>query len=101
MSVTVYADIRVEVQLDGYEGPWTDITNDVELDGGLSFKRGVTGNGPMDVIAGAGSLAFTLDNSERNNAGGLGAYSPNHANKLAGWGFDVPVRVSFVYGGGA
>lgn len=79
-------------------GTWTDITDDLELDGGLHFSRGIHGNGPTDCVAGGGTLSFTLDNSVRNGGETAGWYSPNHADCRDGWTFDIPVRLSFIYG---
>lgn len=81
------------------ETVWADITDDLELrPSGLQFRRGVDGNGPQDVVAGGGSLRFSMDNSERNQGGLQGWYSPNHDNCRAGWGFDIPIRLTFLYG---
>lgn len=79
-------------------GVWTDITGDVELDGGLHINRGIQGNGPTDCVADGGRLSFTLDNSSYNDGETAGWYSPNHENCRPGWAFDIPVRVSFIYG---
>lgn len=90
---TAMPDFTVEVNFSPGASPevWTDITADVLSD--LSFRYGIPGSGPLDRVASSGDLTFTLDNSAGNSGGTLGYYSPEHASKRSGWGFDLPVRV--------
>ena len=88
-------DLRLEVLLDDV---WTDISDDLEVAGGLRFRRGVSGNGPMDVVADGGELSFTLDNSILNEGRTQGWYSPNHPDCRSGWTYDIGVRLTFTFG---
>lgn len=79
-------------------GVWTDLGNDPIAAGvGLNLEYGIDGNGPQDLVAGSGVLEFLLANDAQNSLGLQGAYSPLHANKRAGWGFGIPVKVVFTY----
>lgn len=88
-------DMTLEVELNDV---WTDITDDVELAGGLQFRRGISGNGPTDLVADGGQLSWTLDNSSRNEGGIQGWYSPNHTDCRSGWGYDIGARLTFTFG---
>lgn len=70
---------------------WVDLSSDVLGRGGLSADWGIDGNGPMDFIAGVGSLKLTLWNY-------TGQYYPDGSSPLSGWTFGVPIRVVIVYG---
>lgn len=92
----VSATMRVEAYL---AGAWVDLGDDPDAAAGaLRLKYGIDGNGPADLVAGSGELHFDLKNHARNSAGLQGYYSPLHANKRAGWGYGVPIRVVFTYG---
>ena len=71
--------------IDAYLGDaWVDISAD--LLGEMSFSAGLGGGGPMDRVAGSGSLRFTLDARD-------GRYNPRRSNVLAGWAWGTRVRV--------
>jgi hypothetical protein len=72
-------------------GAWVSLTSDVISAVPLSIRMGITGYGAKDLMAGSGTLTFSLNNSANNSAGLLGYYSPDHANALSG--FDIGTRV--------
>lgn len=75
---------------------WTDISADVLTSERFRAERGIRNSRPQDVLATSGVYLFALDNDPQSNASGLlGRYSPNHANVLPGWTYDIPVRVVF------
>ncbi|MDP3717087.1 MAG: hypothetical protein Q8T13_04875 [Acidobacteriota bacterium] len=79
-------------------GVWTDFSDDLDAAGSaLNLEYGIDGNGPEDLVAGSGVLAYLLKNHARNSLGLQGAYSPLHANKRAGWGFGDQVKAIFNY----
>jgi hypothetical protein len=88
---------RIEVQLS--PGVWTDITQDLVPDDGLSAGRGIRGNRPTDCVASSGELSFTLDNTAQNSGGAPGFYSVGHPDVRAGWTFGIPVRLVFELAG--
>jgi hypothetical protein len=59
-------------------------------DAGLSLSYGITGNKPNDVVAGTGTLTFTLDGGVGANTG---MFAPNHVSRRPGWGFGTPIRL--------
>ena len=87
------AAIEIEAELNGVGGGWTTLT-DAQRTPAISFDYGM-GAGPLDLVAGTGTMSFALDNGPSNSAHLLGLYSPDHANCLAGWGLGI--RVRFVY----
>src|SRR3990170_5259035 len=88
--------IRIDVELS--PGVWTNLIADVVMDDSITSALGITGFGPTDLVGGAGTLVFTLDNSAL--AGLLGRYSPGHANLLAGWAVQDRVRFVLSYSTG-
>lgn len=63
---------------------WTDLTPDVMASEGLRVEYGISGDKPMDTVAGTGVCAFTL----------LGLkYSFHHADALSGFTFGAGIRV--------
>ena len=83
----------VEAEFAGRGNGWSDISSDV-LVGDLTARYGNLGTRPTDLVAGAGTLSLTLDNSQFNSAGKIGYYSPQHTNKRAGFGTGIGVRLS-------
>lgn len=73
-------------------GVWHDLTADLIRDP-IRWSRGIFGSGPLDRIARPGALSFTLDNTELNDAGTEGFYSPGHDDCLAGWRHGAVVRL--------
>ena len=78
-------DLTVDLELDGPQHGWTDVTRDVLVRGGVSWDYGLPGARPADRVAGLGECRFLLDNSVANRAGTAGAYSPGHAAAIAGF----------------
>ena len=63
---------------------WTDLTPDVMAADGLTIQYGISGDKPMDTVAGTGVCAFTV----------LGLkYSFHHADVLSGFAFGAGIRV--------
>lgn len=75
---------------------WRDITGD-HIAGSLSWGGGIRGRGPTDRVAIPGQLKVELKNGQ-SASGGLGYYSPNHANKRTGWAIGARIRVKLVSG---
>lgn len=96
------ADVALDgVLLEAYiGGAWVDLMPDVVLGDRISGRYGNFGFGPMDRVAGAGTMTFTLDNSAQNNAGKLGYYTPGHGNALVGWDINLRVRLVTSYSAG-
>lgn len=85
-----------EVEADfGGQGGWTNLTPDLLVNPGVTMGYGISGTGPLDLVASTGSLGFALDNSEHNSVGVLGYYSPGHANARAGFGLGIGIRYTF------
>ena len=93
------APVLVEAQLSA--GVWSNLSPDVVISDGLSWRYGISGNGPLDNVAATGQLTFTLRNDKANSGSTQGWYSPVHASKRAGWAFGVLVRVVMTTGVGA
>jgi len=73
-------------------GVWTDITTDAMVDGGWSWRHGITGTGPADRMADSGELTGVLRSVP------VGTYAPGHAGCTAGWGLGTRIRVT-IYDG--
>lgn len=78
---TVYAYIS---------GSWSDITEDVLLQNGISGSGGMASNEPTDRISRPGRLTFSLKNND-------GKYTPTLAGSLTGWGKGTKVKVDFTH----
>jgi hypothetical protein len=87
----------LELELSGVGNGWTNVT--VDLMDEESCSWGLPGYTPRDRVARTGELFFSLDNSARNSAGLVGAYSPDHANRRAGFKEGIRVRYSQVVQG--
>lgn len=97
---TVSATLAVQAELNGAGGGWTAITADVLLGvESLSAAYGIAGGGPLDRIAGAGTMTFALNNDSTNSGGLQGYYSPGHANARSGWELGIMVRLAITFGG--
>lgn len=87
--MTYYPDaLRLEMYL---SGAWTDVSADVIPP--ITCIEGIMGTSPLDRVASAGRLTFTLDNGETNSAGLPGYYTPGHANARTGFNIGTQVRV--------
>lgn len=96
MSAVAPDSMRVEVELSGVGGGWTDISADII--GEVRGRYGIPGSSPTDRVATTGTLAFVIDNSEANSAATLGYYTPGHSACRAGWALGIGVRFVVVYG---
>lgn len=90
-----HARLEVEAELNGQGNGWTDLTPDLQLDPALEVSYGIPDTGPLALVASAGHMNFTLNNSEANSAMLLGYYTPGHPNCRTG--FRIGIRVRFRY----
>lgn len=87
----------VTATLEFYNGStWADITPDM-IAGSLEWSGGIRRGGPTDRVALPGRMTVELKNGQ-NSSGGLGYYSPDHANKRTGWVIGAKIRVKLVSG---
>ena len=87
-------DLTVDLELDGPQQGWTDVTRDVLVRGGVSWDYGLPGPMPRDRVAGIGECRFFLDNGPSNSAGLVGYYAPGHAQARAGFELGMACRIS-------
>lgn len=78
---------------------WVSILRDVRTLDPVVLEYGIRGSDPTDRVAEAGELTFALNNGDWNTAQVLGWYSPLHAQRRGGYQFDIPTRLTLVYGG--
>ena len=64
---------------------WTDLSDDVMIGEGVSISFGISGDKPLDMVAGTGQCTFTLRGFK---------YSFHHADALSGWAFGARIRVT-------
>ena len=103
--MSVKAEIRLSAGSDTFDDNVFDVnvfdSQNVALDliktKPLRLKYGVTGTGPLDLVASSGTLEFWLRNDERNSVGLQGAYSPRHVNCLGGWNRGTDIRLALTY----
>lgn len=82
------------------DGVLTDLTDDTRaMVQPIELEYGIQGAGPLDRIAQTGIMSFALDNSVKNSHGAQGAYSPGHANQLAGFDLGAEVLLKITYDG--
>ena len=86
-------DLTVELELDGPQQGWTDVTRDVLVRGGVSWDYGLPGPMPADRAAEIGECRYQLDNSAANSAGIAGFYAPGHAQARAGFDLGIGCRI--------
>lgn len=99
VTTRCYVGVRLEMEFSGVGVAWTDVSRDLRMADGISFDRGIQGNGPNDRVAASGAMRFTLDNSEHNSAGKLGYYTRLHANARAGFRIGIRCRLSLLHKG--
>lgn len=97
MSVRI--DWTIELELS--PGVWTDVSADVRAQVPVVAEIGIRGSGILDRVASTGTMTFALDNSEKNSAGLLGYYAPDHANCRSGFDVGIGVRWYVQYDDGA
>lgn len=90
---------RFDMELNGVDGGWTNVTRDTLLEEGVNIRYGIAGTGPLDLVASTGTMKLVLDNSENNSAGMLGYYSPRHPNRRPGFKLGIRVRYTYVIPG--
>lgn len=101
----VHADVALEATLAGSAfatpsfsesfggGEWVDITTECRAAAPIVLEYGTFSDDPTDLVSGAGSLSFALNNADSNAAKIRGWYSPLHAQKRGGFDFNIPVRL--------
>ncbi len=94
MSV-VYATWVLQFYLGG---SWVTVSTDVRASTAIVCSYGIQGGTPNDRVASAGSLTFSLNNSEYNSTSTLGLYSLLNAAKRSHYDLNVPVRWVLTYG---
>ncbi len=87
--------IEMQAELNGPGLGWIDIAADVQRVPSIQFDYGISGAGPLDLVAPTGSMTFALNNGPGNSANLLGYYSPGHANCRSGFAIGMGIR--FVY----
>ena len=92
-------DLTVDLELDGPQQGWTDVTRDVLVRGGVSWDYGLPGSRPHDHVAGIGECRFLLDNSPANSAGLAGYYAPGHPDTRPGFELGIACRISLAHDG--
>lgn len=91
--------IQLQMQFAGGTA-WTNVWDDVRIGAVPVVARyGISGNGPLDLIASTGQLTFALDNSANNSGGVAGYYSPDHASVRSGFEHGIEVRLLMTNGG--
>lgn len=98
-DVDIYTDVRtaVEILADWTSAQWVDLSDDVHVETGIRFSRGIVGRSPVDLVATPGAMTLALRNDAENAGQTLGWYSPFHANVRSGWGEDVAIRLLAEY----
>lgn len=92
---------KIEMEFSGAGAGWTDVSADVLAYDGIVADYGIHGSGPLDRVAGIGTITFSLRNSTLCSGGVAGYYSPNNANCRSGFGIGIGIRFSHSYNGGA
>lgn len=77
------AEIKIEVETS--DDVWTDLTDDTVAAEGLQIRYGISGDKPLDAVAGSGEATFTVSGRK---------YSFNHADVLSGWQFGAGIRIT-------
>lgn len=94
-----HARLEIEAELNGVGAGWTDLTADWKRDPATTVDYGITGAGPLDLVASTGTMSFTLDNGPRNSAGLVGYYSPGHPSCRPGFKLGIAVRFRYLLNG--
>jgi hypothetical protein len=85
---------RMEKELGGAGMGWTDVTED--LLEAVNLEYGISGAGPLDLVASTGQISYAMDNSEDNSAGLVGYYSPQRFD-VCRPGFKLGIGVRYFY----
>lgn len=86
MAATVFID----AELTGRGNGWTQLSDVIAAS--ISWQRGLPGSTVTDLVAGSGSLKWSMNNSTSNSALTIGYYSPDHSGVLTGWKESIGVR---------
>jgi hypothetical protein len=98
--MSVYPEsVKIEMQLAGTAGAWTDVSEDVLRKNRISVSYGIKDTTPTSRVASTGTMTFYLDNSANNSAQTVGYYSPGHTNCRSGFAAGITVRLSILYDG--
>lgn len=84
----------VEMEFDGRNQGWTDVSEDVIGTDTIMLKYGIDGHGMNDRVASPGNLRFSLRNGDSASQG-AGSYSPGHSNARSGFALGARARLSF------
>ena len=76
---------EVKVEVETATDVWTDITDDTLAVEGLQIRYGISGDKPLDAVAGSGEATFTVNGRK---------YSFNHDDVLSGWQFGAGIRIT-------
>lgn len=82
-SVALYAQLN---------GIWTDLSGYVQVHRGLSFRWGMPGEAPDDIVANTGQIKFSLKNDG-------GTFYPDGGSALSGWGAGVAIKIVYTFKG--
>ena len=93
--------IDLQLQLAGSSGGWTSVKSDVIAQSRIIARYGIHGNGPLDRVAGTGTMQFRLRNDSANSGTKEGYYSPGHSNARSGFDIGVGARLQIDYSGSA
>ncbi len=105
LPVPPHAYVRLEMALEGsaFASPqfsdafggseWADVTTECRAVAPIVLEYGIFSDDPTELVAGASTLSFALNNASSNAAGILGWYSPLNAVKRGGFDFNIPVRL--------
>lgn len=85
------AGIIVECDFGSHGNGWIDITTDV-TSATMHTSRRFQSTAPTDLMMAPPTWTFELNNSASNSVHLQGAYSPDSANRRAGWGLEVGLR---------
>ena len=96
VSPRINLALRVVVRAELLGVGWTNVTTDVI--GPISAEYGISGGGPLDRVASIGTMGWRMRNSARAT-GGLGYYTPGHANARLGWDIGIAVSLEVSYNG--
>lgn len=94
-----HATLEIEAELKGAGNGWSDLSMDLALNPTLTIDYGISGAGPLDLVASPGTMTFALKNGENNTTGTVGLYSPQHANCLTGFKLGIGIRFRYSLGG--
>jgi hypothetical protein len=84
-----------ELELNGPGNGYTYVSRDVLANVSSRLSYGIRGTGPTDLVAGIGTLSWSMDNSQANSAATLGYYTINHASCRPGFRRGIGVRYRY------